>query len=151
MSTVVPQSGDVTTFRRLEHPDAPGTLPHSGQPDVAFAVHPQLGILAAVTDHLPTDPAGFLTKAGWQHLPHLDVYAAPPGGLDAVAEATVLLRQDRYVVAVEPALATAVLTRRLHTREHTSAPVFPATDDRGHAPRPAAAPTPTYIYGTHHR
>lgn len=151
MSTAVPQSGDATTFRRLEHPDAPGNLPHSGQPDVAFAVHPKLGILAAVTDHLPTDPAGFLAKAGWQHLPHLDVYAAPPAGLDAVAEATVLLRQDRYVVAVEPALATAVLTRRLHTREHPSAPVIPAAHKQTLATRPAAVPTPTYISGTHHR
>lgn len=80
------------------------------EPDVAFAVHPELGIVAALRDHLPREPAELLTAAGWRHLADLDIYRAPADGLDAVAEATIRLRQDRYTVAVEPALADTVLT-----------------------------------------
>ncbi|MET8539908.1 hypothetical protein ABZW03_04520 [Kitasatospora sp. NPDC004799] len=86
-------------------------LPQLAQePDVAFAVHPELGIVAALRDHLPREPAELLTAAGWCHLTDLDIYRAPADGLDAVAETTIRLRQDRYTVAVEPTLADTVLT-----------------------------------------
>ncbi|MFF4927076.1 hypothetical protein ACFY4B_41500 [Kitasatospora sp. NPDC001261] len=99
---------DNTPFRRT----GPfSVLPHLPQePDVVFAVHPKLGIVAALCDHLPDEPAEILIKAGWRHLADLDIYRAPSDGPDAVAEATIRLRQGRYTVAVEPALPDTVLT-----------------------------------------
>ncbi|MFE4357870.1 MULTISPECIES: hypothetical protein [Streptomycetaceae] len=69
-----------------------------------------MGIVAALRDHLPREPAELLTEAGWLHLANLDILRAPGDGLDAVTEATIRLQRGRYTVAVEPALADTVLT-----------------------------------------
>ncbi|MEV7121219.1 hypothetical protein [Kitasatospora griseola] len=87
----------------------------SRPPDVAFGEHPDLGIVAAITDGLQDNPAPILDRAGWHHLPVLDIYLAPTGrrddGLDAVAATTVQFQQHGYTVAVQSELAGAVLTR----------------------------------------
>ncbi|MFD5565082.1 hypothetical protein [Kitasatospora griseola] len=84
-------------------------------PDVAFGEHPDLGIVAAITDGLPNNPTPILDRAGWRHLPVLDIYLAPTDrrddALDAVAVTTVQLRRHGCTVAVQPELAGAVLTR----------------------------------------
>ncbi|MGW3185708.1 hypothetical protein ACWDD9_41210 [Kitasatospora sp. NPDC001119] len=87
------------------------------EPDVAIGRHPRLGIVAAVADGLPIDPAPLLARTGWQHLLALDLYRVPVTGrpeddnLLAVARATGRLRDGRYTVAVQPELVSAVLAR----------------------------------------
>ncbi|RKE22015.1 hypothetical protein [Streptomyces sp. TLI_171] len=118
--------------------DVPGTtLRHRDEPDVVFGEHPYLGIVAAVSDGLPIDPAPFLTKAGWHHTRGLDIYLAPSvereAGLDAIAAAGEQLHHGRYNVAVQRHLAADVHARRADTRERGRARVSSG----------APAPTPT--------
>ncbi|MEE1786904.1 hypothetical protein PUR71_28955 [Streptomyces sp. SP17BM10] len=93
------------------HPD-----PDPG-PDVAFAEHPRLGVVAAVGGSQPLSPAVFLEVDGWRHHQALDIYLAPPAAtpaqsLDAVARTTVALQRGNYQVALQPQLAEAVAARR---------------------------------------
>ncbi|MFJ9446757.1 hypothetical protein ACIRRH_33595 [Kitasatospora sp. NPDC101235] len=91
---------------------------NADEPDVAIGRHPKLGIVAAVADDLPINPAPLLTRTGWQHVPALDLYRAPAtdrpedDGLPAVARATARLRRSRYTVAVQPDLVAAILARK---------------------------------------
>ncbi|GAB7185640.1 hypothetical protein ATKI12_5471 [Kitasatospora sp. Ki12] len=95
-----------------------------GEPDVAIGRHPKLGIVAAVTSGLPIDPAPLLTRAGWKHVPALDLYRAPvtdrpeDDNLAAAARATARLRRGRYTVAVQPEIVAAVLARSSVTSAH---------------------------------
>ncbi|MFB7946503.1 hypothetical protein ACFC6L_16490 [Kitasatospora phosalacinea] len=128
--------------------DVPGSAwrPSPDEPDVAFGRHPDLGIVAAVSDGLPIDPAPFLTRAGWHHVPALDIYLAPTrrheAGIDAVAALTEPLRQGRYTVAVDYALAAAIRPpgTGTGTREHARASTSPGAPVRT-APLPPAAPS----------
>ncbi|MFF2954099.1 hypothetical protein ACFVVU_22500 [Kitasatospora sp. NPDC057965] len=95
-----------------EHARAPDT-----GPDVAFAEHPVLGIVAAVGNHYPFSPGIFLDTDGWRHHRDLDVYLPPPASsrtesLDIVARAVVGLRHGSFQVAMEPQLARDVAARR---------------------------------------
>ncbi|MFB7470572.1 hypothetical protein [Kitasatospora sp. NPDC056184] len=95
-----------------ERAPAPGT-----GPDVAFAEHPTLGIVAAVGNHYPFNPGIFLATDGWLHHRDLDVYLPPPAAtraesLDAVARTVVGLRHGNFQVAVEPRLAQDIAARR---------------------------------------
>ncbi|MFF2746449.1 hypothetical protein ACFVVA_12985 [Kitasatospora sp. NPDC058048] len=87
------------------------------EPDVAIGRHPKLGIVAAVADGLPIDPAPLLTRAGWQHVSALDLYRAPAtdravdDNLLAIARAAARLHHGRYTVAVQLELVSAVLAR----------------------------------------
>ncbi|MFD7734207.1 hypothetical protein ACFV6F_27975 [Kitasatospora phosalacinea] len=124
--------------------DVPGTTwrPSPDEPDVAFGKHPDLGIVAAVSDGLPITPAPFLTRAGWHHVPALDIYLAPTrqheAGIDAIAALTEPLRQGRYTVAVDYALAAAIRPPGTDTRKRVQ--VSPGAPVRT-APLPPAAPS----------
>ncbi|NBE52001.1 hypothetical protein [Streptomyces boluensis] len=87
-----------------------------GEPDVAFAEHPQLGIVAAVDDRSSglTGPA--LGEHGWRHQPDLDIYTLPvttgrDEALGKVAGATLSLHRSGVRVAVQPHLAQDVAAR----------------------------------------
>ncbi|MFD7904392.1 hypothetical protein ACFV4F_35990 [Kitasatospora sp. NPDC059722] len=137
--------------------DAPSKARRAdGEPDVAIGEHPELGIVAAVTGHLPIDPSGLLTQADWQHLPDLGIYRAPGDALDAVAHATARLQRGRYTVAVQPALAEAVRARGTDTLERVRAHVFPGAEERlaqlrTEYERRPAPPTAPSIPGQRHR
>ncbi|WP_051816773.1 hypothetical protein [Kitasatospora sp. NRRL B-11411] len=127
--------------------DVPGTtLRHRDEPDVVFGEHPHLGIVAAVSDGLPIDPAPFLTQAGWHHTRGLDIYLAPTAereaGLDAIAAANEQLQHGRYNVAVQRHLAADVHARRADTRERGRAQGLPGAPARStqSAAEAAAAP-----------
>lgn len=84
-------------------------------PDVAFAEHPQLGVVAATTDGVPL-ARHLLGEHGWQPHPRLDIYTLPPAtdradGLDRVARTTVALDRAGLQAAVQPALARDVTAR----------------------------------------
>ncbi|GAA2092193.1 hypothetical protein GCM10009759_17670 [Kitasatospora saccharophila] len=115
--------------------DVPGTAPlPSEAPDVAFARHPDLGIVAAVADGIPIHPGVLLTQAGWQHRTDLDLYYLSPSQpgeeLDAVAVATARLQRGRYTTAVQPDLAHAVAMRGTDTRERIRVTLFPGAHAR---------------------
>ncbi|WP_326657786.1 hypothetical protein [Streptomyces sp. NBC_00385] len=91
--------------------------PHT-DPDVAFAEHPQLGIVAATSDH-SSSPDGriILEDHGWRLNPDLNIYTLPVASdrsvaLERVASATVSIHRSDLQVAVEPCLAQDVATRR---------------------------------------
>ena len=48
-----------------------------GEPDVAFAEHPQLGVVAAIDDRASGLTGLALVEYGWRHNPILDVYTLP--------------------------------------------------------------------------
>jgi hypothetical protein len=87
-------------------------------PDVAFAEHPQLGIVAATSDH--SSALGgplILEEHGWRLNPNLDVYTLPiatdrSGALEKVASATVALHRSDLQVAVQPRLAQDITAHR---------------------------------------
>ncbi|MFD8321608.1 hypothetical protein [Kitasatospora purpeofusca] len=86
-------------------------------PDVAFAEHPQLGLVAATGGTQPAAPAFFLETDGWRHHRDLDIYLAPPTtsraqSLDAVARTTMGLQHGDFQVALQPHLAEEIATRR---------------------------------------
>ncbi|WP_103510052.1 hypothetical protein [Streptomyces sp. SM13] len=87
-------------------------------PDVAFAEHPQLGIIAAADDH--SSALGgrlILEEHGWRHNPALDIHTLPitidrGDALGKVARATLSMRRSDLQVAVQPSLAQDVAARR---------------------------------------
>ncbi|MER5970376.1 hypothetical protein ABT112_11690 [Streptomyces sp. NPDC002055] len=87
-------------------------------PDVAFAEHPRLGIVAATSDH--SSALGgrlILEEHGWRLNPDLDIYTLPIAAdrseaLEKVASATVSMHRSDLQVAVQPRLAQDVAARR---------------------------------------
>ncbi|MEU9319575.1 hypothetical protein [Streptomyces sp. NPDC048295] len=87
-----------------------------GEPDVAFAEHPRLGIVAATDDHASELTELALVEHGWRHIPSLEMYALPVGtprdeALGKVADATLALHRSGVQVAVQPRLAQDVTAR----------------------------------------
>ncbi|MGA5632522.1 hypothetical protein [Streptomyces lydicamycinicus] len=90
------------------------------EPDVAFAEHPQLGIVAATDDRSRTLGGRLLEEHGWQHDPTLDIYTLPitidrSEALEKVANATVSMHRSGLQVAAQPSLAQDAATRRRPT------------------------------------
>ncbi|MDF6020956.1 hypothetical protein [Streptomyces sp. JH34] len=87
-------------------------------PDVAFAEHPQLGIIAATEDHSSALGGRLvLEEHGWRHNPALDVYTLPittarSEALGKVADATLSMHRSDLQVAVQPSLTQDVAARR---------------------------------------
>ncbi|MFJ9468711.1 hypothetical protein [Streptomyces caniferus] len=87
------------------------------EPDVAFAEHPQLGIVAATDDRSRTLGGRLLEEHGWRHDPALDIYTLPltidrSEALEKVANATVSMHLSGLQVAAQPSLAQDAATRR---------------------------------------
>ncbi|WP_042419776.1 hypothetical protein [Streptacidiphilus anmyonensis] len=89
------------------------------EPDVAFAEHPQLGIVAATADTINAVERGgaILESHGWLFNHALDIYTLPittgrSEALGKVAAATVSMHQSDLQVAVQPRLAQDVTARR---------------------------------------
>ncbi|WP_269858005.1 hypothetical protein [Streptomyces sp. RPT161] len=85
-------------------------------PDVAFAEHPQLGVVAAIDDGARLG-GELLEQHGWQHHPGLDIYTLPNNidrlqALDHVAAAALAAQRADLLVAVHPELAQAVTHHR---------------------------------------
>lgn len=100
-------------------PTSPGRdRPPRTAPDVAFAEHPQLGVVAATSGH--SSALGgplILEEHGWRLNPDLDIYTLPIAtdrseALEKVAGATVAMHRSDLQVAVQPRLAQAVTARR---------------------------------------
>ncbi|MEU9484545.1 hypothetical protein AB0D83_12930 [Streptomyces decoyicus] len=90
------------------------------EPDVAFAEHPQLGIVAATDDRSRALGGRLLGEHGWRHDPALDIYTLPitidrSDALEKVANATVSMHRSGLQVAAQPALAQDAATRRRPT------------------------------------
>ncbi|MEU6664022.1 hypothetical protein [Streptomyces sp. NPDC046821] len=106
-----------------------------GEPDVAFAEHPQLGIIAAVDNRASGLTALALVEHGWRHEPSLDIYTLPAGtgrdeALGKVADAALALHRSGVPVAVQPRLAQDVAARS------RPAPIPATSRERGQgAPR----------------
>ncbi|MFG2370528.1 hypothetical protein ACGFY9_03515 [Streptomyces sp. NPDC048504] len=87
-------------------------------PDVAFAEHPRLGIVAATSDH--SSALGgrlILEEHGWRLNPDLDIYTLPIASnrseaLETVASTTVSMQRSDLQVAVQPRLAQDVAAHR---------------------------------------
>jgi hypothetical protein len=91
-------------------------------PDVVFAEHPELGIVAAAsTPGGPDRGDHALTARGWIHHEKLDIYTLP-GRLDRASALTVVsgtiraLQNKGQTVAADPGLAQAVFRRRAEAR-----------------------------------
>ncbi|MGW2056242.1 hypothetical protein ACWCOZ_20405 [Streptomyces sp. NPDC001840] len=104
-------------------------LPARVEPDVAFAEHPQLGIIAATADG--GDLGGqLLEEHGWRHNPRLDIYALPATAdrgeaLGKVTRATLAMHRVGLQVAVHPHLAREIAAR------WPSVPATAAHNERG--------------------
>lgn len=87
-------------------------------PDVAFAEHPRLGIVAATSDHSSALGGRLLLEEhGWRLNPNLDIYTLPVTAdrgeaLEKVASAAVSMHRSDLQVAVQPRLAQDVAARR---------------------------------------
>ncbi|MFG3199876.1 hypothetical protein ACGFYT_27525 [Streptomyces sp. NPDC048208] len=95
------------------------------QPDVAFAEHPQLGIVAAINNRVSGLTELALVGHGWRRDPSLDIYTLHDTGvrheaLGKVADATVALHRFCAQVAVQPRLAQDMAARS----RSTSSPVI---------------------------
>jgi hypothetical protein len=117
------------TFPAAPEPVPTATLSQCVEPDVVFADHPRLGIVAATTDGTGAGEQ-LLEEHGWQPHPSLDVYVLPPAtgrdqALSQLAQATAAMQRADLQVAVQPALARDVTARRL------PAPTRPAPRERG--------------------
>ncbi|XXZ48089.1 hypothetical protein AAGT00_04670 [Streptomyces cavourensis] len=124
-----------------------------GEPDVAFAEHPRLGIVAATDDRASGLTGLALLDHGWLHDPRLDIYTLPAAtgrdeALGKVADATLALHRSGVRVAVQPRLAQDVATRdRVQGADLRSSPISAAAlaaspalaDLPGKAPVPASA------------
>ncbi|WP_239696025.1 hypothetical protein [Streptomyces sp. Ncost-T6T-1] len=99
-------------------------------PEVAFAEHPRLGIVAATSDHASALGGRLiLEENGWRLDPNLDIYTLPvtadrTESLHKVASATVAMQRSGLQVAVQPHLAQDVAVRH---------PPAPARAERLHA------------------
>ncbi|WP_399094148.1 hypothetical protein ACGH2B_25060 [Streptomyces sp. BBFR2] len=107
------------------------------EPDVVFAEHPQLGIVAATGDHSSAfGGRRLLEEHGWRHAPELDIYTLPATdrgeALGKVASATVSMHRSGLRVAVQPLLARDVSAR------HFPAPA--ARHERGQESTARASP-----------
>ncbi|MGW2613305.1 hypothetical protein [Streptomyces sp. NPDC001500] len=88
------------------------------EPDVAFAEHPRLGVIAATADG--SSALGgplILEEHGWRHNPGLDIYTLPTTtdrseALDKVATATLAMHRADLQVAMQPLLAQDIAARR---------------------------------------
>lgn len=90
------------------------------EPDVAFAEHPQLGIVAATDDRSRALGGRLLEEHGWRHDQALDIYTLPitidrSDALEKVANATVSMHRSGLQVAAQPALAQDAATRQRPT------------------------------------
>ncbi|MFI2312481.1 hypothetical protein AMK17_19155 [Streptomyces sp. CB00072] len=108
-----------------------------GEPDVAFADHPQLGIVAALDDRVSSLSGLALVEDGWQHNSSLDIYTLPATtdrveALGKVADATVAMHRSGLQVAVQPRLAQEVTARPRPAATPTAA------RERGHGPARAS-------------
>ncbi|MFB7463137.1 hypothetical protein ACFCZ1_06450 [Streptomyces sp. NPDC056224] len=93
----------------------PSQAPHP-EPDVAFAEHPRLGIVAAIDSRASGLTGLALVEHGWRHDPRLDIYTLPATtsrdeALGKVANATLALHRSGVQVAVQPRLAQDVAAR----------------------------------------
>ncbi|MBP0456101.1 hypothetical protein [Streptomyces montanisoli] len=107
------------------------------EPDVAFADHPQLGIVAALDDRVSAISGLMLVEDGWRHNSSLDIYTLPATtdrveALGKVADATSALHRSRLQVAVQPRLAQEV------TAHPRPADTPAAGRERGHGPARAS-------------
>jgi hypothetical protein len=105
------------------------------EPDVAFAEHPQLGLVAATADG--SSALGgrlILEEHGWRRNPSLDIYTLPIStdrgeALGKVANATLSIHRADLQVAVQPLLARDVAARRppapTATARHEHSQSFP--------------------------
>lgn len=98
------------------HDRAARAEPVRAGPDVAFAEHPQLGLVAATTGGVPLTHQ-LLGEYGWQPHPRLDIYTLPPAtdrpdALGTVTRTTVAMNRAGLQVAVQPTLAQALTARR---------------------------------------
>lgn len=94
----------------------PSWAPHA-EPDVAFAEHPRLGIVAAIDSRASGLTGLALVEHGWRHDPRLDIYTLPAAtsrdeALGKVAAATLALHRSGVQVAVQPRLAQDVAPRQ---------------------------------------
>lgn len=125
------------------------------EPDVALAEHPQLGIVAATSDH--SSALGgrlILEEHGWRHNPNLDIYTLPitidrGEALGKVANATLSMHRSDLQVAVQPLLAQDVAARApLHRRRPRATSAIRAsrpTSSPSAPPRsPPAQPAPAF-------
>ncbi|MEU3931533.1 hypothetical protein AB0E85_05715 [Streptomyces sp. NPDC029044] len=110
------------------------------EPDVAFAEHPQLGVVAATADGSSALGGPFvLEEHGWRHYPGLDIYTLPitthrSEALDKVATATLAMHRADLQVAVQPLLAQDIAAR------HSPAPTTAARHQRGQGFTPHKLP-----------
>ncbi|MEU5198595.1 hypothetical protein AB0G86_31905 [Streptomyces scabiei] len=98
------------------------------EPDVAFAEHPQLGVVAATADGSSVLGGPLiLEEHGWRHNPGLDIYTLPitthrSEALDKVATATLAMHRADLQVAVQPLLAQDIAVRHSPRAHDSSAP-----------------------------
>jgi hypothetical protein len=125
------------------------------EPDVAFAEHPQLGVVAATADGAPLG-SRLLEEHGWRHNASLDIYTLPittdrGQALGKVAQATVAMHRADLQVAVQPALVRDITAHRppapsaaaRHERSPDVAPRrFPVMNAAALAASPARAGLP---------
>lgn len=116
--TLLRQSGFlVHADAEFDPPPAPDRAPAPrAEPEVAFAEHPQLGIVAALDDRASMLAEVALTDLDWRHDQQLDIYVLPAAtdrneALGKVADATVTLHRSGTRVAVHPHLAQDVAGR----------------------------------------
>ncbi|MCG3043798.1 hypothetical protein L7D48_25035 [Streptomyces sp. S1A] len=89
-------------------------------PDVAFGVHPSLGVVAAVTDGR-TAGERILREQGFRYQPRLDVYTLPDTSryreaVQKVARTSAALQRAGLTVAAQPHLAASVVSVRVPSR-----------------------------------
>lgn len=128
------------------------------EPDVAFADHPRLGVIAATADTINAVERGgaILEAHGWSFSHELDVYTLPAAtergeAFGKLARATAAMhRAGDLQVAVQPQLAEAA-TRRQPTPEaaarHESGPGFTTHRFPLNAAALAASPARTGVPG----
>jgi hypothetical protein len=103
-------------------------------PDIAFAEHPRLGLVAATTEGVP-EAHTLLDAHGWQHHPRLDIYTLPTGtdrtqALTALAITTAAAQSVGLHAAVQLHLADAVTHHWLnHAAALGGPPHAPSTTD----------------------
>ncbi|MFI0942768.1 hypothetical protein [Streptomyces sp. NPDC021020] len=146
---------DVEFDSLLTAPEPSVSLPHSVEPDVAFAEHPQLGVVAA-TGHSTVLGGQLLAENGWRHHARLDIYTLPATtgrdqALGKVAQASAAMQDAGLRIAVQPTLARDIAARRpsapngLVARDRssdTAARTFPAMNAAALAPSPARTGRP---------
>ncbi|WP_329348902.1 hypothetical protein OG226_12070 [Streptomyces sp. NBC_01261] len=114
-------------------PAARHQRPHA-EPDIAFAEHPQLGIVASAGHHFSATGGRLaLLDEGWRHDPNAGVYTLPTtigrtAALKKVANVTSSMHRSGLRTVAEPLLAQDLTPYR----QPTSAPAAPR--ERGQGP-----------------